>query len=355
MISFTTHCSDKLNDVALRIFGMKLLIYLKCDIFSGMNIFVPVRKVRFPHKLSAWVFLFPAFYCLFLFVPGGFVQAQTASLMDSVLDSGAVNCSQAAYFVLEAAGMVSNSSGDMAKAFSRAADRGWLPPDAEAEKPIKLGDLSYLIMESFNLRGGLLYQFFRGPRYAYRELSYRRFIPGPGDSSQPVSGGDFFQILGNVLYATENGEGTISRKSALERLAAWIRAELVKQGVVDTGVRITGEGVIVSMSNIQFLPDSTEFTETEQAKLRKVAAILSEYPGRPIVVRGHTALAGTEAGRKQLSRARAQAVADALKRLGCRKAEEMTVEGYGAEQPLADNSTPEGQALNRRVEIIISN
>jgi outer membrane protein OmpA-like peptidoglycan-associated protein len=311
------------------------------------------REAAFRYSIPFRVFLVPVFQCLFFFVLSGFAHAQTASLMDTVLDSGEVNCSQAAYFVLEAAGVDSESSGDLAKAFSRAAARGWLPTGAEAEDPIKLGELSYLIMESFDFRGGLLYQFFRGPRYAYRELVYRRFFPGPSDSSRPVSGGDFFQILGNALQTAEDGKGIGSHKAGLERLAARIRAELAKQRVADTGVRVTGEGVIISMSNIQFLPDSEMLAEAEKVKIRKVAEILSEYPGRPILVGGHTALAGTEAGRDQISRGRAQAVADFLELLGCRTAEEMTVEGYGAARPLADNATPEGQMLNRRVEIII--
>jgi hypothetical protein len=172
-----------------------------------MNTPVFCHSAKFFHKFLSGFFRFPAFQCLFLFALGGFAHAQTASLMDSVLGSEEVNCSQAAYFVLEAAGVISGNSGDMAKAFSQAAAQGWLPPAAEAEKPIKLGDLSYLIMESFKLPGGLFYGFFRGPRYAYRELSYRRFIPGPSDSSRPVSGGDFFRILGNVLQAVESGEG----------------------------------------------------------------------------------------------------------------------------------------------------
>jgi outer membrane protein OmpA-like peptidoglycan-associated protein len=54
-----------------------------------------------------------------------------------------------------------------------------------------------------------------------------------------------------------------------------------------------------------------------------------------------------------VSTARAQAVADYLVGLGCRKRDEITVRGYGAERPLGDPATAEGQARSRRVEITL--
>jgi outer membrane protein OmpA-like peptidoglycan-associated protein len=85
----------------------------------------------------------------------------------------------------------------------------------------------------------------------------------------------------------------------------------------------------------------------------RIAVILTKYPSRNILIGGHTALAGTGEGRLQVSTQRAQAVADFLVYLDSRGPDEITVQGYGAERPLADNSTAEGQALNRRVEITI--
>jgi len=72
-----------------------------------------------------------------------------------------------------------------------------------------------------------------------------------------------------------------------------------------------------------------------------------------VLISGHTALAGTATARQKLSVERARAVAEALIRLGARAPEAITVTGFGAEKPVADNSTAEGMARNRRVEITI--
>jgi outer membrane protein OmpA-like peptidoglycan-associated protein len=85
----------------------------------------------------------------------------------------------------------------------------------------------------------------------------------------------------------------------------------------------------------------------------RVAVILTRYPGRNILVWGHTAQAVTAEWRREVSARRARAVADFLIFLDSRKPEEISVRGYGAERPLGDAMTAEGQALNRRVEITI--
>ncbi|MCL2193083.1 MAG: OmpA family protein, partial [Treponema sp.] len=58
-------------------------------------------------------------------------------------------------------------------------------------------------------------------------------------------------------------------------------------------------------------------------------------------------------GQLIVSTERAQAVADHLVYLGVREAHEISIAGYGADRPVADNDTQEGMAANRRVEIII--
>jgi outer membrane protein OmpA-like peptidoglycan-associated protein len=87
--------------------------------------------------------------------------------------------------------------------------------------------------------------------------------------------------------------------------------------------------------------------------LDKIGEILKKYADRDILVGGHTALAGTPEGRLALSRERAGRVADYLIGQGVRAPDRVVVRGYGAERPLADNSTEAGMRRNRRVEITI--
>jgi len=136
-------------------------------------------------------------------------------------------------------------------------------------------------------------------------------------------------------------------------LAEEITAKIEALDIVNADVRITDEGITISISNIQFLANSTELPEKEKQTVAEIAKILSAIPGRKILVAGHTALSGTKRQRLGTSRERAQSVADYLVFLGARKTDEIIVMGYGSEKPIADNKTAEGMALNRRVEITI--
>ena len=125
------------------------------------------------------------------------------------------------------------------------------------------------------------------------------------------------------------------------------------ENIPDATVRISDEGIVISLENIQFAPDSAVLLPGEIPKLDLIAEILMRFPDRDILVGGHTALAGTAAGRLQLSLERAQVVADYFLSNGVRTPERVVIRGYGAEQPVADNRTDEGMRRNRRVEITI--
>jgi outer membrane protein OmpA-like peptidoglycan-associated protein len=123
--------------------------------------------------------------------------------------------------------------------------------------------------------------------------------------------------------------------------------------IPDASVRVSDEGIVINLENIQFAPDSAALSPREWPKLDKIAEILMKYPDRDILVGGHTALAGTAAMREQLSVERASAVAGYLLSKKVRAPDRIVVRGYGAGQPLADNSTEAGRQKNRRVEITI--
>ena len=138
---------------------------------------------------------------------------------------------------------------------------------------------------------------------------------------------------------------------AKEDMAKDIADEI--EEIPDASVRVTDEGIVISLENIQFAPDSSVLQRSEFAKLDLVCEILLKYPDRDIMVGGHTALAGTAAGRLQISRDRAAAVAEYLIGKNVRPRERVVIRGFGSDQPIADNRTAEGMAKNRRVEITI--
>ncbi|MFP4010509.1 MAG: OmpA family protein [Spirochaetaceae bacterium] len=138
-----------------------------------------------------------------------------------------------------------------------------------------------------------------------------------------------------------------------ERVREEVERDIEDLDVEDASVATDEDGVTITLDNIRFPPDSAELIEPERQKLRRIAEILRKYPDRDILITGHTALAGTEQGRQELSEQRAAAVGNFLIEEGTRNRERLLFRGVGAREPVADNSTEEGMRKNRRVEITI--
>jgi len=143
----------------------------------------------------------------------------------------------------------------------------------------------------------------------------------------------------------------IARKEAI----AEISEQISTAKVADIQVKQVDEGIVLSLENIQFEPDSPRLTATEYIKIEKIGTILQTLGDRKIKIVGHAADPGNSdpAELIQLSTDRAQTVADFLVSKGFQPHGSILVEGKGAQEPLGDNTTVEGRAINRRVEIII--
>ncbi|TVR65958.1 MAG: OmpA family protein [Spirochaetaceae bacterium] len=144
-------------------------------------------------------------------------------------------------------------------------------------------------------------------------------------------------------------EQPLDREAALESIREQLREEEVPHVVVQD----TKDGIVITLEEIGFPPDSAKLQPAEEDRLRRIATVLGNYPDNGIMVTGHTALAGTAEGRNRLSIARARAVGEYLLERGVRSAEQILYRGLGATEPVADNSTEEGRSRNRRVEITI--
>jgi outer membrane protein OmpA-like peptidoglycan-associated protein len=132
-------------------------------------------------------------------------------------------------------------------------------------------------------------------------------------------------------------------REAFDKLAASAAAS-IKQETRGTVITIPGS-VLFASAKSTLLPNA-------QDKLALVADALKDQEDRQIVVEGHTDSQGTGAFNQGLSQGRAQAVRDYLVSRGV-QAERIRAEGFGSSRPIADNSSPEGRANNRRVEIIV--
>lgn len=121
--------------------------------------------------------------------------------------------------------------------------------------------------------------------------------------------------------------------------------------VADT--RSTARGTIVNLPDILF--DVNQSTLKPEAKLviAKLAGILLIMGDLNTRIEGHTDSTGSYGYNMSLSEARASSVRDFLFEQGI-EGQRMTVEGYGPDRPIADNTSNEGRAKNRRVEIVIA-
>lgn len=117
-------------------------------------------------------------------------------------------------------------------------------------------------------------------------------------------------------------------------------------------VENTAAGIRLTMQNLNFKPDSSELLPGENERLDQIAQVLKEVPDQMFLVEGHTASVGYEKGEMKLSVERANSVANALIQRGIPR-EKFICKGSGGTKPIADNSTQEGKAKNRRVEITI--
>lgn len=104
------------------------------------------------------------------------------------------------------------------------------------------------------------------------------------------------------------------------------------------------------LRGVTFATGSARLTPASYAILDEVAGSLLAHPDVSIEVAGHTDSTGPRQLNMNLSRARAEAVRNYLATRGV-GAERMLANGYGPDQPVATNRTPQGRAQNRRVEL----
>lgn len=106
-------------------------------------------------------------------------------------------------------------------------------------------------------------------------------------------------------------------------------------------------------SGILFATGKSDLNSSSKAALNKFAISLKETPETDVTIYGHTDNTGSKEVNVQLSKNRAASVAGFLNSNGI-STDRMTTEGKAFDEPVADNSTAEGRAKNRRVEIYIT-
>jgi OOP family OmpA-OmpF porin len=118
-------------------------------------------------------------------------------------------------------------------------------------------------------------------------------------------------------------------------------------------VRVTEEEIVI-LDQVQFKTGSAQILKASDDLLTQVAMVLAEHPEIvKVEVQGHTDNRGGKKYNQRLSEKRAAAVVKWLTKKGNVDPGRLTSHGYGMEEPLTDNDTPEGRQKNRRVQFKI--
>jgi len=123
---------------------------------------------------------------------------------------------------------------------------------------------------------------------------------------------------------------------------------------------LQGRLTVDILDRIMFDSGEAQVKPEGQEVLRKIAAVLAQYPNRQIHVIGHTDNVPIRASSRskyasnwELSTARATAAVRFLTEQAGVDPRRLGAVGYGEFHPLADNTTPEGRAKNRRIAVVV--
>lgn len=122
------------------------------------------------------------------------------------------------------------------------------------------------------------------------------------------------------------------------------------KGAVPLYNRLITDGKIITYA-ITFDIGKANIKSESMTEINRIAQLMKDNGDLKFEVQGHTDNTGTVAGNQKLSEQRAQAIVNKLVEMGI-AANRLSAKGMGQSAPLADNSTDEGRAKNRRVEFV---
>jgi outer membrane protein OmpA-like peptidoglycan-associated protein len=162
----------------------------------------------------------------------------------------------------------------------------------------------------------------------------------------------------DAARAQAEAEAAEARAKAAEANRSAESAEAVREKLRQqlNSVLATSEsarGLIVNMSDVLFNTGQYTLKPATQVSLAKVAGILLAYPGLEVQVEGYTDSIGSDAYNQTLSDKRAETVKNFLVAQGV-SPNNVTSQGFGKNDPVADNSTSSGRQMNRRVNMVVS-
>jgi hypothetical protein len=139
--------------------------------------------------------------CLILFfivTVQGHLFCQYNEQVDILLQEQKATFGRVVYIVL-AAGELITGEETIEQALGVLHEKEWGISIIASDSPVTLGDCSYLLMNVFDIPGGVMYAMFPSPRYAVRELAYLNILTGSPDPSRSVTGEEVMNLLAQTI------------------------------------------------------------------------------------------------------------------------------------------------------------
>jgi lipid-binding SYLF domain-containing protein len=170
-----------------------------------------------------------------------------------------------------------------------------------------------------------------------------------GSTLRP-DGGENRKIYGRDLTNQEILEGDVQVPPAGKQLVVTLNRYSGTNGEPNDVARSLKSGR-VTLRDVHFATGKAEIKPDSDATLSAIAQTLKENPDWKVRVEGFTDSVGNADTNLKLSQERADAVMNRLVGLGV-DAARLSAKGFGADRPVANNSTSAGRQKNRRVEIV---
>ncbi|MDR2122303.1 MAG: OmpA family protein [Flavobacteriaceae bacterium] len=177
-----------------------------------------------------------------------------------------------------------------------------------------------------------------------------------------VAGGILGAVIGNNVGSKNNAAVGAAIGAIVGGTAGGLignkmdqQARQIQESIPGASVERVGEGikVVLSENAVRFDFDKATLTATAQQNLAKIITVFKQHPDTNIGIYGYTDSKGADQYNLNLSEKRAQSVSDYLTSHGI-SSSRITIKGFGKADPIGDNSTEAGRALNRRVEFSIT-
>lgn len=150
-----------------------------------------------------------------------------------------------------------------------------------------------------------------------------------------------------VIWVQMTGSQSSGNLLITETAEVEITAGLLEAAVLQQQLDADGRVAI----QVNFAVDKADILPDSEPQIAQVLALLADDPSLRLSIDGHTDASGDAAHNQRLSEARAQAVVASLVAQGI-DGSRLEAKGYGPVQPVADNTSEEGRARNRRVELV---